>query len=33
MRTEDKVGGPTDPIASFEDCINDIFQNKYSDYT
>jgi hypothetical protein len=33
MRSEDKIGGPTDPLAGFEDCINQLFPGKYLSYT
>ena len=30
LKTEDREGGPVDPMTSFEDNVNLLFQNKYS---
>ena len=27
MKTEDKAGGPTDPMHGFEDCIRGIYES------
>jgi hypothetical protein len=33
FRSEDKAGGPTDPLSGFEDCVYAIFKGKYTSYT
>ena len=33
MKTEDKAGGPTDPIYSFEENLDLLFGSRYPDYT
>lgn len=33
MRTEERSGGPTDPITGFEECVNLLFPGKFQSYT
>lgn len=33
MKSDDKAGGPTDPLSGFEDCIQALFPGKFISYT
>ena len=33
LKCPDRRGGPTDPMYSFEESVNLLFQGKYQDYT
>ena len=33
MKSEEKTGGPTDPIHGFEEVVQLLFKSKYADYT
>ena len=33
LKSEEKAGGPTDPIHTFDESVNTLFPSKYTDYT